>query len=317
GIERIQVSGEVTLPLWAHSRSRRHDLGGLCVDIVLTDDHGTVLAEYSSLRGKVVWQSTTGEPDRIDSHFHRLGWEASRDLGSGTALPSALRLRRDDLLARLESAAKALDFGGADLDYQCAVHALCAEYVWLALGRFGMRLQEGTTFSTVDCAGLRSEHVQAFERYLGFLISDGVLIEDSGTYEVVRVPPADHDATWSALLADHPARIWELLLVRETGTQLYEVLTGAVDPLRLMFADGVADRIAPLYETSPISRHANGVAVEALRSLAGDADPRRTLRVLEVGAGTGGLTASVLPVLPIERCEYTFTDVSPAFLQKA
>src|SRR5262249_58280159 len=27
GIERIQVSGEVTLPLWAHSRSRRHDLG--------------------------------------------------------------------------------------------------------------------------------------------------------------------------------------------------------------------------------------------------------------------------------------------------
>src|SRR5262249_24946025 len=70
GIERIQVSGEVTLPLWAHSRARRHDLGGLRVDIVLTDDHGTVLAEYSSLRGKVVWQSTTGEQgeqDRIDS----------------------------------------------------------------------------------------------------------------------------------------------------------------------------------------------------------------------------------------------------------
>ena len=33
--------------------------------------------------------------------------------------------------------------------------------------------------------------------------------------------------------------------------------------------------------------------------------------MLEVGGGTGGTTAAVLPVLPADRTEYLFTDVSP------
>ena len=41
------------------------------------------------------------------------------------------------------------------------------------------------------------------------------------------------------------------------------------------------------------------------------------LRVLEVGAGTGGTTSYVLPLLPADRVEYTFTDLSPLFLDRA
>ena len=43
----------------------------------------------------------------------------------------------------------------------------------------------------------------------------------------------------------------------------------------------------------------------------------RTVRILEVGAGTGGLTAHVLPRVPAERTQYVFTDVSPHFLSRA
>jgi thioesterase domain-containing protein/SAM-dependent methyltransferase/acyl carrier protein len=39
--------------------------------------------------------------------------------------------------------------------------------------------------------------------------------------------------------------------------------------------------------------------------------------VLEVGAGTGGLTGHLLPQLPADKCEYVFTDVSPLFLHAA
>ncbi len=53
-----------------------------------------------------------------------------------------------------------------------------------------------------------------------------------------------------------------------------------------------------------------GKAIEALPK-------RRSLRVLEVGAGTGSLTKLVLPVLPSDQTEFLFTDIGPAFLSKA
>ena len=39
--------------------------------------------------------------------------------------------------------------------------------------------------------------------------------------------------------------------------------------------------------------------------------------MLEIGAGTGGTTTAVLPLLPADRVEYTFTDLSPLFLERA
>ncbi|MBU6352382.1 MAG: methyltransferase, partial [Chloroflexi bacterium] len=43
----------------------------------------------------------------------------------------------------------------------------------------------------------------------------------------------------------------------------------------------------------------------------------RGLRILEIGAGTGGTTAGLLPLLPADRTEYLFTDIGPTFLNKA
>jgi len=40
-------------------------------------------------------------------------------------------------------------------------------------------------------------------------------------------------------------------------------------------------------------------------------------RILEIGAGTGGLTSYVLPLLPRGRSTYAFTDLSGAFFNKA
>src|SRR5207248_10490667 len=43
----------------------------------------------------------------------------------------------------------------------------------------------------------------------------------------------------------------------------------------------------------------------------------RGLRILEIGAGTGGLTAHVLPALERNLHSYTFSDVSAAFFPAA
>src|SRR3712207_9033281 len=44
---------------------------------------------------------------------------------------------------------------------------------------------------------------------------------------------------------------------------------------------------------------------------------RSSLRVLEIGAGTGATTTAVLAALPADRSTYVFTDVSPVFLDRA
>jgi SAM-dependent methyltransferase len=45
--------------------------------------------------------------------------------------------------------------------------------------------------------------------------------------------------------------------------------------------------------------------------------PGKQIRIVEVGGGTGGTTTSLLPVLPGERTDYRFTDVSEYFFKQA
>src|SRR5439155_618323 len=75
------------------------------------------------------------------------------------------------------------------------------------------------------------------------------------------------------------------------------------------------DRIAPkgFRERLRIAPRHERLAVRMLESLPGEG----TLRILELGAGTGGTTSFVVPNLPAGRARYVVTDLSPAFLSLA
>ena len=74
-----------------------------------------------------------------------------------------------------------------------------------------------------------------------------------------------------------------------------------------------------LYQLNPVSRMQNHIAVEALRAMVGRhaARQRRPMRILELGAGTGGTSAALLKVLPATGVVYHFTDVSHFFTDRA
>ena len=107
----------------------------------------------------------------------------------------------------------------------------------------------------------------------------------------------------------------EMELLERCGPRLAAVLCGDDDPLQLLFPGGSFDGLDRLYRDSPFARTYNGALRDALRAEIA-ARGNAPLRVLEIGAGTGGTTGFVLDSLPAGS-RYVFTDLSPLFLERA
>ncbi|MBY8854092.1 class I SAM-dependent methyltransferase, partial [Saccharothrix sp. MB29] len=86
------------------------------------------------------------------------------------------------------------------------------------------------------------------------------------------------------------------------------------DVLDVLLPAHASDTLAHYHELLPTSRPFARAAAEVVRALAAAWPADRPLRVLEVGGGTGALTAAVLPVLPRDRTRYVFTDPAKASL---
>jgi acyl transferase domain-containing protein/acyl carrier protein len=127
-------------------------------------------------------------------------------------------------------------------------------------------------------------------------------------------PKADASALMSALVVDYPDAATEIALLRRCGEGLAGALSGSLDPLTLLFpADGGAE--GNVYRDSPASSGLNRALLAAV--LAG-LPTGGAIRLLEVGAGTGGTTDGLMAALPGERmAEYAVTDIAPTLLAAA
>ena len=131
-----------------------------------------------------------------------------------------------------------------------------------------------------------------------------------------RLLPGDPQQLHHELLDRYPHHQVELTLLGRCGEQLAGVLTGQVDPLGLLFpSQGV--RADDLYRDAPAAQVFNGLVRQSVQEALATLPPNRHLRVLEIGAGTGGTTGFVLPVLPVGRTDYNYTDLSAGFFDAA
>ena len=172
--------------------------------------------------------------------------------------------------------------------------------------------------------GVLPEHTRLFRRLFEMLARSGVMEERDDGFRVVVGPedplpehmPADLEAFAGWMKERYDQGQIEIGLFLRSGLALAEVLRGKEDPLTLLFSSG-EPTAGDLYLKAPVARAANRMLTEAVQALVSTLPDGRRLRVIEVGAGTGSATASVLPELPEGRFVYTYTDISAGFFSEA
>ena len=127
------------------------------------------------------------------------------------------------------------------------------------------------------------------------------------------MPQGRHEKRQDLVLDNIPL----LSFMKRCGENFREILGGRKDPRQVMFPGGNPDAVESIYQDTPQSRYYNGIMARSLKALADALPMDRALSILEIGAGTGGTTSALLPVLPAGRTRYVYTDVSPLFTARA
>lgn len=128
---------------------------------------------------------------------------------------------------------------------------------------------------------------------------------------------------YEEILSDFPQYRPDHQLLNLTGSRLADCLSGAIDPLKLIFGDeGSVALLENVYKHSPLFNMGNELLVEFIsRFLSKQQRNGATtkIRILEIGAGTGATTQRVIKQLTSNHVSfiYVFTDVSTALVSSA
>ena len=159
-----------------------------------------------------------------------------------------------------------------------------------------------------------------FQRLINHLTKRGLLKREGNGHRPTSsfANSADRaEAMLRSFICCHSGHLPEGLLCWGNCAELGPILRGEKDAVEVLFSGSSADLLDQFYGEGLYTSHWLAAITAALEEAARDLPDGRGLRVLEVGAGTGGLTSHVLARLGGESHSYTFTDVSAAFFSAA
>ncbi|MDO6544751.1 non-ribosomal peptide synthetase [Photobacterium sanguinicancri] len=182
--------------------------------------------------------------------------------------------------------------------------------------------QHKTLEKIIDDGKYAPRHKQLLSRWLKALTENGLASSKGQHYCLTQhIEKEAISSCWQACYQALECLDGDKGLVDylERSSQcLPELLQDKADPLDLLFPDGKLDVATAAYQNNLISKMMNKMLIAAALSkvnhLMGKEKP---IRVLEIGAGVGGTSNELIPALLGNNIEYTFTDVSPFFLNEA
>jgi acyl transferase domain-containing protein/protein-L-isoaspartate O-methyltransferase len=312
GVDRLIVRGDL-LAARSCRACVRETRGGASVvgDVLVYDARNDIVA---ALEGVRLTRVASGD-DAASRWYHCLEW---RDAPS-VAVPQATGFVMDDIARaayRLRQEWAALADASGLAAYVGGLPALrqrVAGHIASAL-RTLRRTADSTDIIHVD-ALINEAHIDPTRRKLVARLLD-ILVESS---LAERVAPGRIRLNGRALSDEHAptSAIAHAVdtLVDRCGRALAEVLRGDLDPLTLLFPAGAEDVTREIYRETAFGRAFNGAVHAAISGLAGTGGSR-TLRVLEIGAGSGSTTEAALAALAGHAVAYTVTDIAPTLVQR-
>ncbi|MGK5732115.1 SDR family NAD(P)-dependent oxidoreductase [Streptomyces sp. URMC 124] len=291
-------------------RERSHVGNEVCWDIVLMDEDGTVTAQLDGCRLRRL-----AAPHRLPVTTHHTVLRAAPHPETPCApspLPSPRRIEEAARHRIAEAVAGWREVGDYALDFKKAT-AVC-----LATVIAGMLPDPNEPFGAEDLVdnGVQERHRRMLALVLPLLRDHGLVAAAGEERWRLSTPLPDVGAFHERCLTKWPAYITEASLAIYQLEHIADVLRGTEDAMEILVRDPVARALEQLYDIAPVSR-IHRPAQALLREIAHRWPRDRPLRVLEVGAGTGGATAALLPLLPPDRTRYCFSDISPFFFSRA
>nr|AMJ52084.1 lijE [Ascomycota sp. F53] len=192
--------------------------------------------------------------------------------------------------------------------------------------KLGCHLRKAEPGQTLDRVPFLPQHGRLMEFVYNFLERDTRLIDiDVFSGEITRtnipVPRKTSDVIFAELLQAFPEFQVANKLTYYAGQHLADVLIGKTDGIRVIFGSLEGrDLVQGLYVNHTFNRMQYGQMRDTIQRLVANLPTNDgPLKILEMGAGTGGTTYVLAPMLaslgfPVE---YTFTDLSPSMVANA
>ena len=201
---------------------------------------------------------------------------------------------------------------------------LALAYITEAFRSLGVDLSEyphGTEIPPV-------QHIPKYERLvkrlLEILESRYVVIQHAGKIlrGSDRIDVNHSSQLCQTLRTQHPQFGCEVDLMALIGPKLAECISGDTDAVSVLFGSSMSLKVMEdFYTNAPMMSASTDQLITFLIAVLRSTDHshEHPVRILEVGAGTGGTTARLAETLAVANIavEYVFTDVSTAFVTKA
>ena len=197
---------------------------------------------------------------------------------------------------------------------------LSLQFIAQALRELNFKLEAGQRLGQDLCAalGVSPKHQRLLHRIFSILRDEGIVANEQGGGWIVQesVKTAIVEEELARMRSCYPQSSAEIDLF-ERGVHLGSILRGQKSGLELLFPNGSLTLAENLYQNSSHARLLNPLVAEVAKRSISALPTDRKLRVLEIGAGTGSTSALILPMLPPDRVEYVFSDLSKFFLTSA
>jgi acyl transferase domain-containing protein/NADPH:quinone reductase-like Zn-dependent oxidoreductase/SAM-dependent methyltransferase/acyl carrier protein len=227
-------------------------------------------------------------------------------------------------LAQLKNAAR--DALGGVLDVRghaqlktalCALDDLTAAQLAHGLREMGVSARNACDAATL---GVAAPMRPVFQRLMAGLVRHDLIRKKGERFEPTNAFAKAANSAEKHLrdyIEKYPGHLPEALLCAANCAELGAILRAEKDAVQVLFSGIGAELLDHFYGDGLLTSHWLAAIAACMSTAARSLPEGRGLRILEIGAGTGGLSSQVLPLLERGLHSYIFSDVSAAFFSGA